>query len=165
MLRAPPVLLLLVVLAGLAGPPGARAQDVDEAVPALPSKGFRLEQNYPHPANPDTYIPFYLEEELFSDGEPRVVSIRIMNMFRQLVAVPTAVGHPRGRGVPVENLRFTDAGRKVAYWDGRNMDGERVPSGIYFCELQIGDRVDYSRIIVTAPRRRSRIFPFFRRNE
>jgi hypothetical protein len=165
MLRAPPVLLLFGLLAGLAGPPGARAQDVDEAVPALPSKGFRLEQNYPHPANPDTYIPFYLEEELFSDGEPRVVSIRIMNMFRQLVAVPTAVGHPRGRAVPVENLRFTDPGRKVAYWDGRDMDGERVPSGIYFCELQIGDRVDYSRIIVTAPRRRSRIFPFFRRNE
>jgi hypothetical protein len=165
MLRAPPVLLLICLLVGATGPPGVRAQEVDEAVPALPSKGFRLEQNYPHPANPDTYIPFYLEEALFVDGEPRVVSIRIMNMFRQLVAIPVAVGHPRGRAVPVDALAFTEAGRKLAYWDGRDVNGERVPSGIYFTELQIDNRVDYARIIVTAPRRRSRIFPFFRRGD
>lgn len=166
MLRASPVLLLLLmILVGTVDPPLTPAQEVDEAVPALPTKGFRLEQNYPQPANPDTYIPFYLEEELFADGEPRVVSIRIMNMFGRQVAVPTAVGHARGRNVPVDELRYTEPGRKVAYWDGHDSNGERVPSGIYFCELQIGNRVDYSRIIVTAPRRRSRIFPFFRRGD
>lgn len=165
MLRAPPVLLLLLlVICGALFPPGARAQDPDERLPAVPSKGYRLEQNYPNPANPETYIPFYLEESLFRDGESRVVTIRILNLFRQLVAVPKAVGHPRGR-VPVQNLRYTEPGRKQAYWDGNDLNGRRVPSGLYFCELTIGDQrdPDYIRILVTSPRRRSRFFPFFRR--
>ncbi|HEU0015248.1 MAG TPA: hypothetical protein VFQ45_16270 [Longimicrobium sp.] len=131
--------------------------------PALPQKGFRLEQNYPNPANPSTNIPFYLEESLFAGGESQVVSIRIINMFDQTVAIPRALAHPRGRNVPVLNLRYTEPGRKVAYWDGRDMRGRRVPAGPYFCELRVGNRTAYSRIIVTAPRRRSRLFPFFRR--
>lgn len=160
MRRAPPVplLLLLLVLFGSLSPPGLRAQE-----PAPPQKGFRLEQNYPNPANPDTYIPFYLEDSLFVNGESRVVSIRIVNLFRQLVAVPTAVGHPRGRNVAVNALRYTEPGRKVAYWDGNDQNGRRAPSGLYYCELVVDGRTDYIRIVVTAPRKRGRIFPFFRR--
>ena len=166
MLRAPPVLLLVLALCALAAPPGARAQEPDTtAAQRLPQRGFRLEQNYPNPANPDMYIPFYLEESLFRDGEARVVSIRIVNLFRQLVAVPKAVGHPRGRDVPVTALRYTEPGRKVAYWDGRDLQGNRAPSGLYYVELTIGDDIAVTRIIVTAPRRRNRLFPFFRRND
>jgi hypothetical protein len=165
MLRAPPVLLLLfgLLLGGLS-PPGVRAQG-DPAPPVAQSKGFRLEQNYPNPANPDTYIPFYLEESLFEGGGAGVVSIRVVNMLGQLVAVPRAVGHPRGSNVPVLNLRYTEPGRKVAFWDGRDLNGRRVASGVYFCVLQVGEQVDYSRVIVTAPRRRGRWLPFFRRGD
>src|SRR5688500_9525104 len=101
MVRAPPVLLLLLVLCGLLSPPGARAQDPGQPPAVATQKDFRLEQNYPNPANPETYIPFYLEEGLFANGDTRVVSIRILNIFRQLVAIPKAVGLPRGRDVPV----------------------------------------------------------------
>ncbi len=165
MLRAPPVLLLLcwLLLGGLS-PPGVRAQG--EASPTVSqSRGFRLEQNYPNPANPETYIPFYLEERLLAEGDAGVVSMRIVNMLGQLVAVPRAVGHPRGSDVPVLNLRYTEPGRKVAFWDGRDLNGRRVASGVYFCVLQVGEQVDYSRVIVTAPRRRGRFFPFFRRGD
>ena len=166
MLRAPPVLLLLscLIIGGLS-PPGVRAQG--EPAPAVvQSRGFRLEQNYPNPANPETYIPFYMEENLFAEGATGVVSMRVVNMLGQLVAVPRAVGHPRGSNVPVLNLRYTEPGRKVAFWDGRDLNGRRVASGVYFCVLQVGEQVDYSRIIVTAPRRRSRFFPpFFRRGD
>jgi hypothetical protein len=166
MLRAPPVLLLLLMICGFASPPALRGQDPEEGVPTVPSKGYRLEQNYPNPANPDTYIPFYLEEGLFRNGEPRVVSIRIVNMFRQLIAVPKAVGHPRGNNVPVQGLRYTEPGRKVAYWDGRDLNGKRAPSGLYYCELAIGAgrEPDLIRIIVANPRKRSRFIPpIFRR--
>jgi hypothetical protein len=165
MLRAPPVLLLLcwLFLCGLP-PPEAAAQAEPPPSAAL-SRGFRLEQNYPNPANPDTYIPFLLEERMFADGGAGVVSMRIVNMLGQMVAVPKAVGHPRGSNVPVLNLRYTEPGRKVAFWDGRDLNGRRVASGVYFCVLQVGEQVDYSRIIVTAPRRRGRIFPFFRRGD
>jgi hypothetical protein len=159
MLRAPPVLLLLWLVCGCLAPPGAHAQGTSGAQ----SRGFRLEQNYPNPANPDTYIPFILEERVFADGEPRLVTIRIVNMLGQLVAIPKAVGHPRGGNVPVLNLRYTEPGRKQAYWDGRDLRGQRVPTAVYFIVLQVGDQVEYWRFSVTAPRRRSRIFPFFRR--
>jgi hypothetical protein len=158
MLRAPPVLLLLWLVCGCLSPPGAHAQGNS----AAQSRGFRLEQNYPEPANPDTYIPFILEERITA-GEPRLVTIRIVNMLGQLVAIPKAVGHPRGSNVPVLNLRYTEPGRKQAYWDGRDLNGRRVPTAVYFVILQVGDQVEYMRFSVTAPRKRSRIFPFFRR--
>ncbi|HEX5725469.1 MAG TPA: hypothetical protein VFX98_08380 [Longimicrobiaceae bacterium] len=129
----------------------------------VPSRGFRLEQNYPNPANPGTFIPFYLEENLFREGEPREVSMRIVNMFRQMVAVPKAVGHPRGKNVVVTNLRYTEPGKKVAYWDGRDHRGRPVPSGLYYCELIVGEQVAVVRIMVTRPRARSRFLPFLRR--
>jgi hypothetical protein len=157
MLRAPPVLLLLWLVCGCLSPPGARAQGN-----TAQSRGFRLEQNYPEPANPNTYIPFVLEERITS-GEPRLVTIRIVNMFGQLVAIPKAVGHPRGSNVPVLNLRYTEPGRKQAYWDGRDLSGRRVATAVYFVVLQVGDQVEYMRFSVTAPPRRSRLFPFFRR--
>ena len=166
MLRAPPVLLLLLVIYGFLSPPAARAQDPGQARPAVveSDKGFRLEQNYPNPANPETYIPFYLEEGLFQNGDTRVVSIRIVNILRQLVAIPKAVGLPRGRDVPVNNLRYTEPGRKVAYWDGRDLRGNRVPSGVYYCEMVVDGKTDYLRFSVTQPRRRSRFpIPFIRR--
>ncbi len=157
MLRAPPVLLLLWLVCGWLSPPGAGAQGN-----AAQSRGFRLEQNYPEPANPNTYIPFVLEEKITS-GEPKLVTIRIVNMFGQLVAIPRAVGHPRGSNVPVLNLRYTEPGRKQAYWDGRDLSGRRVATAVYFVVLQVGDQVEYMRFSVTAPPRRSRLFPFFRR--
>jgi hypothetical protein len=166
MLRAPPVLLLLLALLGLGNPSAARGQDPEERAPVVPSRGYRLEQNYPNPPNPGTHIPFYLEEELFKDGEPRVVSIRIVNMFRQLIAIPKAVGHPRGKDVRVQGLRYTEPGRKVAYWDGRDLNGRPAPSGLYYCELMVGSgrEPDLIRIIVAHPTKRSRFIPpIFRR--
>ena len=157
MLRAPPVLLLLLVIFGFLSPPAARAQVPGQTPTVVTPKGFRLEQNYPNPANPVTNFRFTLEEGLFENGDAPVVSIRIMNIFRQLVAIPKAVGLPR-RDVPVNNLRYTEPGRKQARWDGRDLRGQRVPSGVYYCELVVDGRSDYIRFFVTQPRRRGR-FP------
>ncbi|MDB4952016.1 MAG: hypothetical protein JWM27_4665 [Gemmatimonadetes bacterium] len=165
MQRAPAVLLLLLVIYGFRSPPTARAQGPPETPPATAARAFRLEQNYPNPVDPETWIPFYLEESLFKEGRPGVVSIRIYNILRQLVAVPTAVGHPRGDTVRVMGLRYTQSGRKVAYWDGKDLAGRRVPSGLYYCELVVNDRSDFIRITVLTPRRRSRFpIPLIRRS-
>lgn len=163
MRRTPAVLLILLVIYGFLSPPGLRAQETQAPLPAQPEKGFRLEQNSPNPVNPETWIPFNLEESLFKDGKPGVVSIRIYNILRQLVAVPVAVDHPRGRNVRVINLRYTQAGRKLAYWDGRDLNGRRVPSGVYYCELVVNDKNDLIRITVVTPRKRSRFLPPFLR--
>ena len=161
--RASPVLRLVLVASVLLFPASLRAQDPDERLPTIPSRGYRLEQNYPNPANPDTYIPFVLEEALFRDGEPPVVTLRIVNMLRQPIAIPSTTG--RERPVPVQDLRIAEPGRMVAYWDGKDLNGRRAPSGLYYCELIVNGRrePDLIRIVVVNPRRRSRLIPFLRR--
>ncbi|HEV2147795.1 MAG TPA: hypothetical protein VGR37_10365 [Longimicrobiaceae bacterium] len=166
MRRAPPVLLALLVIYGFLSPPAPRAQEPAERPPIQrQAQGFRLEQNDPNPFTRDTYIPFYLEENLFPGGEPRLVTMQVFNLLNQLVAVPRAPDHPRGKNLPVQNLPYSEAGRKVAYWDGRDTKGRRVPPGVYYCQLVVtGQQPQMRKMIVTSPQRRSRIpIPWFGR--
>ena len=76
-------------------------------------------QNYPNPFNPETWIPYQLAET----GD---VSITIYNA-KGTVVRRLSLGHqPAGY--------YTDQGR-AAYWDGRNVFGESVASGLYFYQL------------------------------
>ena len=111
--------------------------------------GFQLGQNYPNPFNPETKIPFVLNDELFDDGQPVMVSVRIFNVLRQFVAAPTALGHPRGEGVPLEQLEFDFPGRYEAYWDGRDASGNQVASGVYFVQLTVNGRSQVMKMFVT----------------
>ncbi|MCS5609424.1 MAG: T9SS type A sorting domain-containing protein, partial [Candidatus Poribacteria bacterium] len=83
---------------------------------------FSLGQNYPNPFNPETWIPYLIEEN-------QAVTIRIYSAAGKLVREL--------------DLGFKSAGsyisrHKAAYWDGRNLRGEEVASGIYFYELEAG---------------------------
>lgn len=162
---APRVLLFLLVIYGFLSPPGARAQVSAEPPGIRRAAGFHLEQNNPNPFTRETFIPFYLEDGLFQNGETRLVTIQIFNLLNQLVAVPRAPDHPRGKNLPVQNLPYTDAGRKLAYWDGTDLRGRRVPAGVYYCQMVVGDqRPQMKKIIVANPRRKSRIpIPWFGR--
>ncbi|HEY8484223.1 MAG TPA: hypothetical protein VIL13_06420 [Longimicrobiales bacterium] len=100
-------------------------------------RGVRLGQNYPNPFNPTTRIPFELGEELFEGGEPVHVTIRIYNVLQQLVAIPKALNHELGNGLPVDGLEYTTPGRKEAYWDGTDRDGRQVASGVYLAQIVV----------------------------
>src|SRR5690606_5317429 len=101
------------------------------------ARGFRLEQNYPNPFKPSTRIPFVLEEEIFEGGRAATVSIRVYNVLRHLVAIPTTRDHPDGEGLPVDQLPYTEPGRKLAFWDGRDSNGREVAAGIYYLQLVV----------------------------
>lgn len=154
MVRARTVLLALLLTAGSLSPPSLRGQASRAPPDAEEERGFRLEQNYPNPVDPETWIPFVLEERLFADGGTGTVSLRIYNMLRQLVAVPLAVDHPRGRRLPVESLEYESPGRKIAYWDGRDLRGRRAPSGVYFLRLDVNGETQIRRLVVVEERRR-----------
>ena len=82
-----------------------------------------LGNNFPNPFNPETWIPFSIAK----DAD---VKISIYDMRGQLVR-SLELGH-RGSG-----RYFTK--EKAAHWDGRNDQGERVASGLYFYYLSAGD--------------------------
>ncbi len=78
--------------------------------------------NYPNPFNPETWIPY----DLAGDSD---VTIHIYNV--------------RGETVRQLSLGYQRAGSyrsqsRAAYWDGRNVVGEPVASGVYFYTLRVG---------------------------
>ena len=81
-----------------------------------------LMQNYPNPFNPETWIPY----QLSTDSEV-VISIYDAQgeRVRQLDLGYQHVGTYVTRG-------------RAAYWDGKDMYGEAVASGLYFYQIQAG---------------------------
>ena len=87
----------------------ARDESETENVPA-----FTLHQNYPNPANPQTIIPFDLNQE----GRVR---LDIFNIRGQLVR-RLVEGH-------------LPSGSHKILWDGKDTTGFEVPSGVYFYRI------------------------------
>ena len=79
--------------------------------------------NFPNPFNPDTWIPYQLEE-------PANVVINIYNVSGQLVRT-IDIGY-RQAGFYIDKM-------DAVYWDGRSKLGERVASGVYFYRLEAGE--------------------------
>ncbi len=85
---------------------------------------FELNQNYPNPFNPSTTIKFTLPST--GDGGMTLpTSLRIYNVLGEVVR--TLVDEPMAPGVHHE------------VWDGRDDQGNKVASGIYFYRLRAGD--------------------------
>jgi hypothetical protein len=85
--------------------------------------GFSLNQNYPNPFNPTTTISFAVPVATRA-------RIEIYNLLGALIAVP-----------------FDDAvqaGDHQVVWDGRNLNGESVASGVYLYKL-VSDRYSEAR--------------------
>jgi len=86
-----------------------------------------LGQNYPNPFNPRTIIDYYLPEV-------SRVRISILNVLGQTVA--TLIDET------------ISAGRHSVAWDGLDVTGERVASGIYFYRLTTPDRTETRKMVV-----------------
>ena len=88
----------------------------------VPDKTLLL-ANYPNPFNPETWIPYQL-------SEPAAVTVTIYAATGAVVR-RLDLGHRRAGSY--------DSRHRAAYWDGRNVQGEPVASGVYFYTLSAGD--------------------------
>ena len=137
--------LALTPVAVMAQDPGS------DASPRSNDAGFELLQNYPNPFNLSTRIPFTLSPELFeasNDGTVQV-TMRIFNVLQQLVAYPTALGHPDGNGVSLDGLTYYTPGSNEAFWDGRDIDGRQVASGMYYLQMVVGSHRQIIKMVVS----------------
>lgn len=91
-----------------------------------------LENNFPNPFNPETWIPYQIS------GEADVV-IRIYSVTGQLVKA-LDLGYKR----PGRYMTKATA----AHWDGTNEIGERVSSGIYYYSIKAGDFTAVRKMVV-----------------
>lgn len=79
--------------------------------------------NYPNPFNPATKIRLFLSDA----SRGKIKFVRVYNLLGQLVALIDITG--------------LNPGWNEVYFNGRDLYGSTLPSGIYFVRLQIGEEV------------------------
>ena len=90
-------------------------------------QGFTLEQNFPNPFNSGTVIRFSLPS---SD----VVKLVVYNVTGQKMATL------------LEGIR--EAGRYTVFWDGREISGNALATGIYLYRLQAGSQMETRKLLL-----------------
>ena len=88
-----------------------------------------LKQNYPNPFNPSTTIEFSLK-----NSYQKNVSLKIFDLLGRHIS--TLVDTKLISGIH----RFK--------WDGSDISGNQVTSGVYHYVLQVGDKREVKRMIL-----------------
>ena len=77
---------------------------------------FYLQQNYPNPFNQSTRIPVQVWEP--GEGQFTIYSVNGQVLYR-------------------ETVRFENPGKQYLDWDGTDLQGNALPSGIYYYQLRL----------------------------
>ncbi len=99
----------------------------DEAAGVEPEALFRPMRSFPNPFSQHTTIRFSI---------PRQMQVRM------------AVYDVRGRLVRDIMNEHRDAGTHDAVWDGRDSEGHKVSSGIYFCRMEAGEFTQTTKVMM-----------------
>jgi photosystem II stability/assembly factor-like uncharacterized protein len=100
---------------------------VKDRVSEIVPQDFALEQNYPNPFNPTTTIPVAL---------PKAAQIKV------------TIYNILGKVIQVVYNGMAETGRHYLPWNGTDMSGKRVASGLYFYRLEIEGRQGYTKKMV-----------------
>ena len=89
-------------------------------------------QNYPHPFNPETWIPYQLAKNAF-------VTIKIYNVFGELI---------NALSLGEKEAGFYINKDEAAYWDGMTGVSEPIASGVYFYNIKAGEFSATRRMLI-----------------
>ena len=105
---------------------------LEQLATALTPKETALFPNYPNPFNPETWIPYSLAKA--ADVQIAIYDTK-GTVVRQFDLGPQGAGY------------YTDRASTV-YWDGRNVNGEPVASGVYLYQLRAGNFTATRRMVI-----------------
>ena len=105
---------------------------LEQLLASLMPKETALLANYPNPFNPETWIPYQL-------ANPAEVTVTIYAANGAVVRT-LDLGHQRAGSYASRH--------RAAYWDGRNVHGEPVASGVYFYTLTAGDFTATRKMVI-----------------
>ncbi len=105
---------------------------LEQLLAALTPKETALLPNYPNPFNPETWIPYQL-------AHPAEVSISIYAADGKLVRTLSLGQQPIG---------IYQNKSRAAHWDGKNVLGESVASGVYYYMLKAGDFTSTRKLLI-----------------
>ena len=88
---------------------------------------FALTQNYPNPFNPETSIDYIVDQ----------------NDHIRLI-----VYNVRGQVVKTLVDEYQSAGHRTTQWDGTDIDGNPVASGVYFYTIQVGGFAETKKMVL-----------------
>lgn len=88
---------------------------------------FNLLQNFPNPFNPSTTINYSVDESSF-------VRLKIYDIQGELVKVLVN--------------EFRNSGDHQAHWDGSNQNNMRLPSGVYFYQIEVGQNRQVKKMVL-----------------
>ena len=105
-------------------------------------QAFSLQQSYPNP---------FSARSTTLDVNPPATTIRYevpVTAGKRSVAVELSIYNLQGQLVQTLVNKAQTAGNHSAQWDGRNLHGRLVSSGMYFYRLQAGSKVETKRLMV-----------------
>lgn len=102
-----------------------------EVSPVIPDTTALL-SNYPNPFNPETWIPYQL-------AKPADVTLTIYDI-RGVVVRELKLGH--------QLAGMYHSRSRAIHWDGRNLFGEKVATGLYFYTLKAGDFTATRKLLI-----------------
>ena len=105
---------------------------LEQLLAVLIPKETALLANYPNPFNPETWIPYQL-------SKPADVTLHIYAANGRVVRTLSLGHQPAG---------MYQSRSRAAYWDGRNVVGEPVASGIYFYTFTAGDFTATRKLLI-----------------
>ena len=89
---------------------------------------YVLDQNYPNPFNPTTSIGFGIPQDAH-------VSLSVYNILGEEVRT-------------LINDQYMSAGYQTIIWNARTLNGDRVPSGVYFVLMRSGSFMQTKKMIL-----------------